>query len=198
MASTVIWVARYRSWNRSVIVSRDWNLFWNRFGLLSTFQILWSMLVEVLESIITVIKVPVSISGRPIWTVHGRTGHHRVNDIDSELKSKKENEYPSISDYVAEFNAVDSDTRLILEPGRSLIANCAILVADVIGVKALVRPRLNSFWPVIDNLRVVQRKTILFSKSTSEKVGSDILNDEFLDRLQNDWKWPPSDDVVWF
>ena len=42
---------------------------------------------------------------------------------------------PSISDYVAEFNAIDSDIRLILEPGRSLIANCAILVADVIGVK---------------------------------------------------------------
>ena len=52
------------------------------------------------------------------------------------MKPSKENESPSISDYVAEFNAVDSDVQLILEPGRSLIANCAILVADVIGVKA--------------------------------------------------------------
>ena len=34
------------------------------------------MLVEVLESIIIVIKVPVSISGRPTWTVQGPTGHH--------------------------------------------------------------------------------------------------------------------------
>ena len=33
MASTVILVARFHSWNRFVIVSRDWNLFWNRFGL---------------------------------------------------------------------------------------------------------------------------------------------------------------------
>ena len=47
----------------------------------------------------------------------------------------KESSYPSIPEYVAEFNTVDSDIRLILEPGRSLIANCAILVADVIGVK---------------------------------------------------------------
>ena len=50
-------------------------------------------------------------------------------------KPLKENEYPPISEYVAEFNAIDPDIRLILEPGRSLIANCAILVADVVGVK---------------------------------------------------------------
>ena len=51
-------------------------------------------------------------------------------------KPFKESNYPSIPEYVAEFNTVDSDIQLILEPGRSLIANCAILVADVVGVKA--------------------------------------------------------------
>ena len=40
MASTAILAARFQSWNRFVIVLRDWNLFWNWFGLLSMFQIL--------------------------------------------------------------------------------------------------------------------------------------------------------------
>ena len=61
----------------------------------------------------------------------------------------KESSYPSIPEYVAEFNTVDSDIRLILEPGRSLIANCAILVADVIGVKAS-----DSFHFKIGNLKL--------------------------------------------
>ena len=51
-------------------------------------------------------------------------------------KPFQESSYPVISEYVAEFDTIDSDIRLILEPGRSLIANCAILVADVIGIKA--------------------------------------------------------------
>ena len=40
MASTVILVARFHSWNRFVIVSPGWNLFWNRSDLLLIFQIL--------------------------------------------------------------------------------------------------------------------------------------------------------------
>merc|ERR1712131_174865 len=76
----------------------------------------------ILQSIRHLVNVP-----SPVINVGGGLGidYHRY----------KENEYPPISEYVAEFNAIDPDIRLILEPGRSLIANCAILVADVVGVK---------------------------------------------------------------
>ena len=53
---------------------------------------------------------------------------------------------------------------------------------------------VHSKYSVVSHFRVVQTQAILFLKSMSEKVGSDIerrwfLNDESLDRLRIDWGW---------